>query len=206
MSWHSVTIRLSFMTPWSALSELNKVVVPQFLWTSIELMQLKGLKYIPAIIYTGNFISSDSSKYSKPFLDYEVGLPSLCLEEINRAFELLKRKVDVKIATREFRKEYAKWPIKVLDLKEVRDEINQLVAKPLLSKEVPEDRMIAKKLGLGGGLLDLNDVHHDEKIDAVIEKMNKSVREIADFFLKILEIYKKYPNTKLLFHTEVFYY
>ncbi|MEM2941034.1 MAG: hypothetical protein QW304_05735 [Thermoproteota archaeon] len=213
---HSVTIKVSIRTPWKALNEGKKIGSVWFSWPDIEMMQLKGLRYIPSIIYTSNFLSSDSSKYRNPFPEFEVELPPSHLEEVNRTFELLRQKVGVKIVEREFhrkgefyKEESIKWPVEILDLKEVQGEINQLATSPLLSKDNPEDRKMAEELGSRTDLFKWfgrrGKETLDEKIDATIEYENEKGKKIADFFLKVLEIHRKYPDARIWFYTVVLY-
>lgn len=213
---HSVTIKVSIKTPWNVLKEVKKIGSVRFFWPDIELMQLKGLRYIPSIIYTSNFLSSDSSKYRNPFPEFEVELPPSQIEEVNRTFELLRQKVSVKIVTREFyrkgefhKEESVKWPAEVLDLKEVQDEINRLATSSLLSKDNPEDRKMAEEFGLRTDLFEWfgrkGKETLDEKIDATIEYENEKGKKIADFFLNVLEIHRKYPDARLWFHMVIIF-
>lgn len=199
MSNYYLKLRISSRTPWKARKELKQYKSKIISWTEVELMQYKGLKYIPTIVYTASFIAEDPSD----FLLSNIGLPPSYFEEIIKTFKELKRRINVRSVkpVSRPRGEYALWPNDVLNLKEVQDEVYRLVTYPLLSKENPDDRKIATRL-LASGFLRDEEMEPKEKVDRKIEFENECVRDIGSHFLNLIDISKKYPAAKFWLYVE----
>jgi hypothetical protein len=93
----------------------------------------------------------------------------------------------------------ALWPCEILDLKEVQDEINRLASQTLLSKEDLLDMEVAKRL-FGRPL---GKEPTPEDINRIIDGTNWSGKKFGEFFMKALEIRRKYPNARFWFSLEV---
>ncbi|MCX8183619.1 MAG: hypothetical protein N3F08_04295 [Crenarchaeota archaeon] len=197
MSNYYLKIRISSKTPWKARKELRQYKSKVIFWDDIELMQYKGFRYIPTIVYTADFIAEDPSD----FLFSRIGLPNSYFEEIIKTFMELRQKVSVRIVRPKRRGEYALWPNDVLNLNEVREEVNRLVTYPLLSKENPEDRRIVEK-PLRSSSTWYKEIPFDEKIDREIEFENEVVRNYGIYFSRLIDISARYPAAKFWLYVE----
>lgn len=167
----------------------------------LEIMQRKGLKYIPMIFYTSHFVLDDPSEYEHEyaFLD----LPASCFEEMVRLFNSVRQRLNVKIRKTREGVRYALWPSEVLGLKEVQDEINWLAMHEMISKNDPKDRGFAKKSRERSKAAVGNyEKATEDEIDEYIEFMSVAFRELSDFFLKALEVYKKYQKSRFWFYLD----
>jgi len=201
-------LRISSKSPSKAKEELRQIKELWFDGDITEILHLKGFKYIPMILHTCVFIAMEPSEYMSSFsLIHKMNLPYSYFEEIHRLFNLLRQKINVKIkrgvGERSKRTECAFWPEEILDLKEVRDEINRLIAQTLLSKDDPEDRKTVEKLIWHYSFEEGKRMAYDERIDKVMEVLNKKGKKLGEFFSKALEIRTKYPEAKFWFEVEM---
>jgi hypothetical protein len=98
--------------------------------------------------------------------------------------------------------DYALWPNDVLNLRKIQDEVDRLANGDLLSKENPEDRRIAEKLLPYTHWYEKEKLTFEEKIDKVIESENKWSKDFASYFLKLIDISKRYPSAKFWLYVE----
>jgi len=168
-----------------------------FGWSDVEALQLKGFKYIPMIIYTGDRLQDSPLEYKESFIGSPLNLPLPYYEEIYMLFNSMREKLKVRIARAiEGRGKRALWPCEILDLKEMQDEVNRLATRELLSKEDPQDMEVAKRL--------LRWFSKEEStLDHAIDDTNRSGKKFGEFFMKALEIRRKYPNARFWFNLEV---
>ncbi|MEM2057247.1 MAG: hypothetical protein QXO76_03195, partial [Thermoproteota archaeon] len=111
-------------------------------------------------------------------------------------FKDLKKKVKVNIECDPPFVWGAVWPHEILDLKEVQDEAMLLATSDeiLLSMENPDDcQMVTEEIEAEKGVLTR------ENIKKRMEKINKYLREWGGFFLKTLELHRKYPDVRFRF-------
>ncbi|MCX8183622.1 MAG: hypothetical protein N3F08_04310, partial [Crenarchaeota archaeon] len=197
MSDYYLKLRISSENPWRIRRELKKLGCLWFAWDSVEIMQLKGLKYIPTILNTGCYVSIFPEDYRRT-----VKFPLSYSEETIRMFDLLRQRVNVKIMKQPgTRVEKALWPKEIIELREVEDEINRLSILSFLSKDNPEDRKIAEiyaSYPIGGD--EFKNKTLDEKIDALIRIENQKMRDFAEYFSKAREIHKRYSDAKFWFY------
>jgi hypothetical protein len=181
--------------------ELQQIESVWFHWSDVEALQLKGFKYIPMIIYTGDRLQDSPLEYKESFIGSPLNLPLPYYEEIYMLFNSMRERLKVRIVRAiEGRGKRALWPCEILDLKEVQDEINRLATRELLSKEDPQDTEVAKRL--------LRWFSHkesklEENMNRTIEITNWSGKKFGEFFMKALEIRRKYPNARFWFSLEV---
>ncbi|MBO3842437.1 MAG: hypothetical protein FGF48_08480, partial [Candidatus Brockarchaeota archaeon] len=88
----------------------------------------------------------------------------------------------------------------VLDVKEVKEELEMLLTKTFFSKDSSEDRRIAeeyiKRTGLSYGEEQMTP---EQRIDDRIPFMNIFLKELGEFFKKAYDIHKQ-NNVKMWFH------
>ncbi|MCX8183621.1 MAG: hypothetical protein N3F08_04305 [Crenarchaeota archaeon] len=91
----------------------------------LGIMHLKGFKYIPTILHTGNFIALKPSEYMYPIFPLKIDLPLSYFEEIDRIFNLLKRKVNIRTRRHEAggAKTAAMWSNEVLNFKVIQADL-----------------------------------------------------------------------------------
>jgi len=160
-------------------------------------MKSKGLKYIPAIIDSAYAWGEKEVEEAKkdPIVSYLMGKVEVmikkCRDNIRANPETLGP--DFKIF----------WPVEVLDLEEVRKELEILLTRELFSKDNPEDRRIAeediKRTGLAIGE---EEMKSEQRIDSRIDFFNRNMRKWGEFFKEVYEVYKQY-NVKMWLHIEV---
>jgi len=179
-----------------------------FGWSDVKALQLKGFKYIPMLIHTCHIIRNDEDlreirEASLPMsLFFGYDLPFSYFEETYRLFNSLREKIKVRtrfVRLLRGRGMRALWPCEILDLKEVQDEINRLASQTLLSKEDLLDMEVAKRL-FGRPL---GKEPTPEDINRIIDGTNWSGKKFGEFFMKALEIRRKYPNARFWFSLEV---
>lgn len=198
MTQWGLVIRISSKASPEAAKELKGLKWLDFGWESMEIMMIKGLRYLPTIVHTASRIDV-SSPYCiwTPTLLHEK-LPPQYTQEIERTFSLLRQRVKAWIIRSSEKPDYARWPCEVLDVKEVRDEISWLATHDLMSKGNLEDMEIAKimasKLYWG------RELTLEEKIDDVIGDENCFGKRFADFLLRATEIHRKYPKSRFWFY------
>jgi hypothetical protein len=92
--------------------------------------------------------------------------------------------------------------VEVLDLEEVRKELEILLTRELFSKDNPEDRRIAeediKRTDLAIGE---EGMKSEQRIDSRIDFFNRNMRKWGEFFKEVYEVYKQY-NVKMWLHIE----
>jgi hypothetical protein len=199
MSHYYLRIRVSSKTPREARKELKEVKYKRPIWwTDIEVLQLKGLKYMPTIIYAASGVPKRPSE----FLPSRIGLSLSHFEEVIKVFEELRQKVNVRIVRSWSRADYALWPNDVLSLRKVQDEVNWLAKGDLLSREDSEDRKIAEKLLPHINWYEKEKLTLEEKINKVIESENEWSKDFANYFLKLIDISKRYPSAKFWLYIE----
>jgi len=198
MTEFRLNLWVSDRVPSRVRKELKQLLV-RFDWSTIGIMQLKGFKYIPTLLYTGWSTASGFSAGSiRLLVSRMMSLPLSYFEEIDKTFDSLRHKVDIRIKKEE-RWESALWPSEILDLKEVQDEVNWLTKRDLLLKKDLEDRRLAEKILPDFWIYD-EKLTLDEKIDKVIEIENKWGKELGNFFSKTFELHTKCPDAKFWFH------
>jgi len=185
MTTFSLRIEISSRCSQRARTELQQIESVWFHWSDVKALQLKGFKYIPMIIYTGDRLQDSPLEYKESFIGSPLSLPLPYYEEIYMLFNSMREKLKVRIVRAiEGRGKRALWPCEILDLKEVQDEINRLASQTLLSKEDPQDMEVAKRL--------LRWFSHkestlEENMNRTIETMNWRGKKFGDFFMKALE-------------------
>jgi hypothetical protein len=200
MTTFSLRIEISSRCSQRARTELQQIESVWFHWSDVKALQLKGFKYIPMIIYTGDRLQDSPLEYKESFIGSPLSLPLPYYEEIYMLFNSMREKLKVRIVRAiEGRGMRALWPCEILDLKEVQDEINRLASQTLLSKEDPQDMEVAKRL-FGRPL---GKEPTPEDINRIIDGTNWSGKKFGEFFMKALEIHRKYPNARFWFSLEV---
>jgi hypothetical protein len=163
-------------------------------------MVKKGLKYIPGIINSMFFALGEILQRLK--LEWKFGGCSFMRNheavrnEVKAIYpyaaELLE-KVKVKIrGDKTFRQMSANpygllWPVEVIGLKEVMDEVEILLKGEILSKDDPRDREIVREFIKAYG-------HEppEQVTDEDIEVVNDKLRKFGKFFKEVYEVHKKY--------------
>lgn len=171
---------LSKNFPREAKKELEELDF-SFYYPSIDFMLRRGLKYLPAIL---------CSALRAKTISYEWG------EDLTEPFNHLKRKVNVKVVKYyhclwrgELR---AKWPIRVLGLKEVSDEMNWILENNIVMEKDKEDAKLLKKW------LKHSSYIEEKKKDALkhmTEDVNIVTKEWVKFLMKAYEVHKRYSVT-----------
>lgn len=87
------------------------------------------------------------------------------------------------------------WPPTVLDVKEVQDEIKQLLEGEFYSKDDPEDRKIMRDFLVNEVKGEIPEDQLQTHVDKLIEGINRDLKNWGRFFAKLLEIRRKYPDT-----------
>jgi len=160
------------------------------------LMKSKGLKYIPAII---------DSAFAYGEKEVEEVKKDPYVSELMVKVDVVIKKYpdDIRID----RKTYGPglkffWPVEVLEVEEVRKELEILLTRELFSKDNPEDRKIAeediKRFGLPIGW---EKMEPEQRINQDIDFFNGNMRKWGEFFKEVYEVYKQY-NVKMWLHIE----
>ncbi|MGB9718652.1 MAG: hypothetical protein ACPL4E_09490 [Thermoproteota archaeon] len=169
---------------WKKLDYVSPVI-------GVQYMLHKGLKYIPTIIMMA--------------CDAEVGSYGDTKMEVSREHEELVLKLflelEGKVNVRMEKiigdgTEGAVWPCEILDMKEVRDEAMLLATSDeiLLSTDNPDDRQtVVREIEAEKGVLT------EENIKKRMEIVNNYLRKWGNFFLKAMEIHRKYPDVRFRF-------
>ncbi|MEM4169457.1 MAG: hypothetical protein QXY99_05165 [Thermoproteota archaeon] len=156
----------------------------------VQYMLHKGLKYIPTIIMMA------CNPWGSSYGDTVMKVSGRKKEIVLGIFKDLKKKVKVNIECDPPFVWGAVWPHEILDLKEVQDEAMLLATSDeiLLSMENPDDcQMVTEEIEAEKGVLTR------ENIKKRMEKINKYLREWGGFFLKTLELHRKYPDVRFRF-------
>ncbi len=162
------------------------------------LMEKKGLRYIPAIIRS-------AYAYGRKEVE-EAKKDPIVSELMSKVNVMIKKSPDNIRIDRETYGSGLKffWPVEVLEVKEVKDELEMLLMKSFFSKDNPEDRRIAeeyiKRTGLSYGEEQMTP---EQRIDDRIPYMNAYLRECGEFFERAYEIYKQH-NVKIGFTSRGF--
>ena len=160
------------------------------------LMEKKGLKYIPAIIRS-------ACAYGRKEVE-EAKKDPIISELMFKVDVVIKKypdniRVEPKTLGRGLK---FFWPVEVLGLDEVKNELEMLLMKTFFSKDNPEDRAIAeeyiKRIGIAYGEEQMTP---EQRIDNNIPFMNSYLRKWGEFFKRIYEIYKQH-NIKMWLHVE----
>jgi len=160
------------------------------------LMEKKGLKYIPAII---------NSAYAYGEKEVEEAKKNQYVSELMAKVDVVIKKYPDNI--RIDRKTYGPglkffWPVEVLEMEEVKKELEILLTRELFSKDNPEDRKIAeediKRTGLSIGE---EEMEPEQRIDSRIDFFNRNMRKWGEFFKEVYEVYKQH-NVKMWLHIE----
>ncbi|MBO3842813.1 MAG: hypothetical protein FGF48_10445 [Candidatus Brockarchaeota archaeon] len=177
-------------TPWQAMEALDKII---HMYVPIErekvpivakIMLNKGLGYVPAIVYTV-WGEPTSPRW----------FPRICDERMKATYSELRQRVEVRVRRDSWLKGVrcwtrAEWPIAVLGLKEVRDEVRLLLDGVLLSEGSPEDRELVR------GMMKSHEGLTDERVIEEIKNYNAKFKEIGVFLEKVAEVYDEYPAAK----------
>ncbi|MGB9718653.1 MAG: hypothetical protein ACPL4E_09495 [Thermoproteota archaeon] len=167
----------------------------------VQYMLHKGLKYIPTIIMMA--------------CDAEVGSYGDTKMEVSREHEELVLKLflelEGKVNVRMEKiigdgTEGAVWPCEILDMKEVRDEAMLLATSDeiLLSTDTIRDYWIMRRnieVEIHRSLTRREKKKlQPEEIRREMEIVNNYLRKWGNFFLKAMEIHRKYPDVRFWFY------
>ncbi|MBO3755404.1 MAG: hypothetical protein FGF53_11120 [Candidatus Brockarchaeota archaeon] len=188
-------------------------VSPTMVNFEFKFMLHKGIKYIPAIVYT-------AFKLRRSYESFEEWGMSLTREQ-NRMLvgAYMRLRMRVKGARTLRRGEYLRpkeegwcelyttrvaWPPETLDLKEVQEEIKRLTeGGDLLSKDDPEDREFTRR-----HLMENESDYYKEKGEALtdirIEYVNLKSRAWGEYLKAIHDVHHKYPDIKFYLHVYYF--
>jgi len=153
-------------------------------------MKKKGIKYILEIIRAALACGENE-------------LNEVCAKSL--VAQLMKEvKVVIRCSRDSIRTEFSPrifWPVEVLDVKEVKDDVETLTTNDLLSKNDPEDRKIGEKELLEDIVPSKEEekMTPEQRIDAEIDFRNRNLRAWGDFFKRAYEIHKQY-NAEFWFH------
>jgi len=167
----------------------------------IPFMLHKGLKYIPTIIA---WAFKEGGSYGFDYLDPEGKVSKWHSRLMREVYNELASKVDVRIEEHAEGGRGAVWPCEVLDLKEVQDEATLLAKsdKILVRIENKSDyKMLLKRAAAHTGDW-WKKIPFEERIRKHMELENNYFRAWGNFFLKALELHRKYPNVRFWFKTE----
>lgn len=165
----------------------------------IPFMLHKGLKYIPTII---SWALEGKGSYGND----DIRVRKKHLRLMKQVYEELASKVDVKIEASPLGGRRGLWPCETLDLKEVQDEALILAKsdKILLRMDDKRDYWMLFESTIA------NKVHpwwetlpFKERVRKTMEQNNRYFRAWGNFFLKALELHKKYPNVRYWFTIEM---
>ena len=205
MTEHSVYIIVPRDAPPEAKKELEKLEYQAYAENGISLilgipfMFHKGLKYIPTILAWafregGSYGDEDPKEPSKK-------RKMIMLEIYNE----LKSKVDVKIDRTPMTGFRAFWPSETLDVKEVQEEALLLANSDeiLLKISDKKDYWMLFRHAITYKVNTWEKLPFKERIRKHMELENKYLRAWGNFFLKALELHRKYPNVRFWFTIEM---
>lgn len=170
------------------------------------LMMQKGLKYIPSILDSMFF--SIGKILHRLHLDWEFKGCSFMrdYEAVKKemksiypyAAELME-KVKVKIRGDRFFQKMSGgirygllWPVEVVGLKEVANEVDFLLKGDMFSKDSPEDRKLIEKRMKSICLPSKELKTHDQFVEEQILSFNEYMKCWGEFFKRAYEIHQKY--------------
>ncbi|MEM4169492.1 MAG: hypothetical protein QXZ66_03100 [Thermoproteota archaeon] len=160
------------------------------------LMEKKGLKYIPAII---------RSAYAYGEKEVEEAKKNPIVSELMSKVDVMIKKYpdNIRVDPKTLRSGLKIfWPVEVLEIKEVKDELEMLLTKTFFSKDNPEDRMIAEEyIKRTGVSYQEEQMTPDQRITYRIDFMNGFMKEWGEFFKRVYEIHRQH-NIKMWFHVE----
>lgn len=185
MTMYTFTIKISRGTSGEARREL-KALKSMWIGSAVRFMLNKGLRYVPTIVLTAKSLTN-------------------CPQELLNIFGWLKQKADVKVIRHYVGKEYweqALWPPEVLEIKEVRDEIARLADRDFLSKDDPEDVKLVRNYILRENVMRFEDLTLEQKVNIWIDEVNDACRKWSRYFLKALDIHRRYPDVKFWFYVQ----
>jgi len=171
--------------------ELEKIWMPAT--GSSWLMERKRLKYVPAIIRSAYAYGEKEVEEVKkdPYVSYLMNKVKVIIRKCpdNIRVDPKTNGPGLKIF----------WPIEVLEVKEVDDELKMLLTKVFFSKDNLEDRMIAEEdIRRFGIPCQEKQMTSDQRIDHHIDSMNSFMKAWGEFFKKAYDIHKQY-NVKMWF-------
>jgi hypothetical protein len=185
MTVYTFTIKISSGTSREARREL-KALGCIWIGSAIRFMLDKGLRYVPTVVLTAKSLSN-------------------CSQELLDIFEWLRQRTDVKIIRRYAGTAYweqAIWPPGVLEIKEVNNEITRLAARNLLSKDNSEDAKLVRNYILSENVMRFEDLTVEQKVNIWIDDVNEASRKWSNYFLKALDIHRRYPTAKFWFYVQ----
>ncbi|MEM3648646.1 MAG: hypothetical protein QW506_05725 [Thermoproteota archaeon] len=203
MTENSIYIIIPEDAPPEAMKELKELEYQTYreihLILGIPFMLSKGLKYIPTILAWafeegGSYGDDSLGRASKKYLRL--------MEEV---YKELASRVDVKIERSPQGGRRAVWPSETLDLKEVQEEA-MLLAKSeeiLLKMSDKRDYWMLFRHSIAYEVHPWEKLPFKERLRKHMELENKYLRAWGNFFLKALELHRKYPNVKFWFTIEM---
>ncbi|MGC8831664.1 MAG: hypothetical protein ACP5PQ_03690 [Thermoproteota archaeon] len=165
----------------------------------VQYMLHKGLKYIPTIIMMA------CNPWGSSYGDTGMNVSRKKKEVVLGIFKDLEKKVKVKIEHDPPFVWGAVWPCEILDMKEVRDEAMLLATSDeiLLSTDTIRDYWIMRRnieVEIHRSLTRREKKKlQPEEIRREMEIVNNYLRKWGNFFLKAMEIHRKYPDVRFRF-------
>ncbi|MEM3649060.1 MAG: hypothetical protein QW506_07870 [Thermoproteota archaeon] len=160
------------------------------------LMEKKGFKYIPTII---------SSVYAYGEKEVEEAKKNPIVSELMSKVDVVIKKYpdNIRIDPKtQGRGPKFFWPVEVLEIKEVKDELEMLLTKTFFSKDNPKDRMIAAEYIKRTGVSHREEqMTPEQRIDNRVSFMNAYLKELGEFLKRAYEFSKQH-NVKMWFHIE----
>ncbi|MBO3832021.1 MAG: hypothetical protein FGF51_01345 [Candidatus Brockarchaeota archaeon] len=203
MTEHYILIIPSEDAPPEARKEL-KELQHQFsdeisLILGIPFMLRKGLKYIPTILA---WAFEEGGSYGDDSMGRVLKKHLKLMEEV---YEELASRVDVKIDRTPTTRFRAFWPSETLDVKEVQEEALLLANSDgiLLKISDKKDYWMLFRHAITYKVHTWEKLPFKERIRKHMELENKYLRAWGNFFLKALELRRKYPNVKFWFAIEM---
>ncbi|MEM3449227.1 MAG: hypothetical protein QXP38_10205 [Nitrososphaerota archaeon] len=166
----------------------------------VQYMLHKGLKYIPTIIMMA------CNPWGSSYGDTVMKVSGRKKEIVLGIFKDLKKKVKVNIECDPPFVWGAVWPHEILDLKEVQDEAMLLATSDeiLLSMDALRDYWIMRRnveVEIHRSLTGEEKITlQPEEIRGEMEIVNNYLRKWGGFFLKTLELHRKYPDVRFWFY------
>ncbi|MEM2172986.1 MAG: hypothetical protein QXS66_07040 [Thermoproteota archaeon] len=203
MTENSIYIIIPEDAPPEARKELKELESQTYdeihLILGIPFMLSKGLKYIPTILAwafeEGGSVGDEHPK------ELSKKMKKMMLE----IYKELASRVDVKIERSPQGGRRAVWPSETLDLKEVQEEA-ELLAKSeeiLLKMDDKRDYWMLFRHAIAYEVHPWEKLTFKERLRKHMEMENKHFRAWGNFFLKALELHRKYPNVKFWFTIEM---
>ncbi|MBO3798132.1 MAG: hypothetical protein QXZ66_09335 [Thermoproteota archaeon] len=160
----------------------------------IQFMLHKGLRYIPTIIAWAH-------EFGGSYGDMGVKVRKKHRDLMLNVYQELEGKVNVKMDRYPSGAIQAViWPCEILDLKEVQEEAKLLATSDeiLFSTKKVGDYWLVRK-----DFVDELELHRKmprkECMERGVRIVNEKLREWGNYFLKALEVHRKYPNIRFWF-------